>query len=744
MARRIGHHRKVLSSLAHFVVLLSAPLLLASVFGTVKGVVHDPQHRPISGAHVYLKSATSDWKTELVTDDSGQFRLQTVPLGDYELTANATGFAAQTLPITVTADNSRDVHLQLAIANAAESVTVTGELEDVNPSSSTTESVVSQSEIAHTPAADQTNSMNIITDYVPGAYMVHDQLHVRGGHQVTWAIDGVPIPNTNIAGNVGPQFDPKDIDYLEAERGGVQADYGDRTYGVFNVVPRSGFERHREADLVASYGSYNSTDNQLSFADHSARFAYYASMNGNRTDLGLETPGAQILHDRANGYGAFTSLIFNATPADQLRFAGAARQDHYQVPNDPDAESALISDREREQDAFGTFSWIHSYSSRLVLTVSPFYHFNRAAFEGGANDVPSAIDNRDSNYAGGEVSINAAYGKHNATAGIYAFAQHDNTLFGLIANDGSGTAFRERDIVGGQLEAAYLQDQYKLNSWLTLNGGVRLTHFAGSISENSADPRAGIALRIPRTNWVLRASYNRFYQAPPLSTVTGPLLDFAGSQDLGFLPLRGERDEQHEFGLTIPAKGWTADFAYFRLGARNFFDHDVIGNSSIFFPLTIDHVRVRGFESTLRSPRVLNRLDFHLAYSHQSAEGTGGITGGLTDFSAPDAGFFYLDHDQRDTLSTGFTSNLHWRTWIAGNFVYGSGFLNGNGPDHLPGYHTVDLAVGKDFGENWSAKVTATNLSNQHYFIDLSNTFGGSHFSNPREVSLQVRYRFHY
>ena len=44
--------------------------------------------------------------------------------------------------------------------------------------------------------------------------MVHDQLHVRGGHQVTWAIDGVPVPNTNIASNVGPQFDPKDIDYV--------------------------------------------------------------------------------------------------------------------------------------------------------------------------------------------------------------------------------------------------------------------------------------------------------------------------------------------------------------------------------------------------------------------------------------------------------------------------------------------------------------------------------------------------
>ena len=97
----------------------------------------------------------------------------------------------------------------------------------------------------------------MITNYVPSAYMVHDQLHIRGGHQVSWLIDGVPVPNTNIASNVGPQFDPKDIDYLEVQRGGYSAEYGDRTYGVFNVVTRSGFERDRQAELVTSYGSFN-------------------------------------------------------------------------------------------------------------------------------------------------------------------------------------------------------------------------------------------------------------------------------------------------------------------------------------------------------------------------------------------------------------------------------------------------------------------------------------------------------
>ena len=54
---------------------------------------------------------------------------------------------------------------------------------------------------------------------------------MRGGHQVTWAIDGVPM-NTNIASNIGPQIDPKDIDYIEAQRGGYSSAYGDRTYGL--------------------------------------------------------------------------------------------------------------------------------------------------------------------------------------------------------------------------------------------------------------------------------------------------------------------------------------------------------------------------------------------------------------------------------------------------------------------------------------------------------------------------------
>ena len=242
----------------------------------------------------------------------------------------------------------------------------------------------------------------------------------------------------------------------------------------------------------------------------------------------------------------------------------------------------------------------------------------------------------------------------------------------------------------------------------------------------------------------MRGFYGRYYQPPPLLTVSGPFLQLAATDGFGFLPLKGERDEQHEFGITIPVHGWVFDADNFRTGARNFFDHDVLGNSDIFFPLTIAHVRIRGTEVTVRSPRLLKIADVHLAYSHQSAEGMGSVVGGLTDFSPPPEGFFFLDHDQRNTLSTGFTADLPWHAWLSSNLNYGSGFLNGNGPGHLPSYYTLDLSVGKSFGEDWDVKFTGLNVTDKRYQLDLSNTFGGSHFAYPRTVAVQLHYRFHY
>ena len=384
-----------------------------------------------------------------------------------------------------------------------------------------------------------------------------------------------------------------------------------------------------------------------------------------------------------------------------------------------------------------------------VLTVSPFYHFNRAHYTGGYvgepdPDVIIPDDDRGSNYFGGVASLAVNRGNHNVRVGMQVFGARDNQLFGVVTSDGSNPPLTQRERVWGNVEAVFLEDQYKVTSWLTLNGGVRLTHFGSTISENAVDPRIGAAIRVPRLNWVLRGFYGRYYQAPPLLTVNGPLLDQAALQGFGFLPLRGERDEQHEFGLTIPFAGWVFDISNFRTGAKNFFDHDILGNSNIFFPLTIDRARIRGWEATANSPRIAGLAQFHAVYSHQYAEGAGGVTGGLTDFEPPDEGYFFLDHDQRSTFSTGFNLQLPRHVWTDFNVNYGSGFVDGEGPEHLPSHTTFDLSVGKSFGENWNVRLSGLNLSNHRYLLDNSNTFGGTHYVNPREISVQVKYRFRF
>jgi len=316
-----------------------------------------------------------------------------------------------------------------------------------------------------------------------------------------------------------------------------------------------------------------------------------------------------------------------------------------------------------------------------------------------------------------------------------------------VFNDGSGNPFTDAEHLSGSLSAFFIDDKFKPVSWLTLSAGVRPTHFSGGVSENTISPRFGVALNVPRLNWTFRAFYGHYYQAPPLITASGPLVQFANANNLGFIPLHGERDEEHQFGVTIPLSGWTIDADTFRTTAANFFDHNNIGLSNLFFPITIQNAIIRGWEATLRSPRIAHRGQIHLAYSNQVAWAGGLINGGLTNFSVLPWG--PLDHDQRNTLNVGGDISLPWRAYASTNVYYGSGFSNafpgrpypGN---YLPQHTTFDLTVGKSFGERFSASLNALNVANRRVELDNSVTFGGFHWNDPREIFVEFRYRFHY
>jgi hypothetical protein len=770
--------RKLGFCLCLAVILMSGFLLHATIFGRIQGIVHDPQHRPVAGASAKLQAINSDWSQTAQTDENGEFSFTSVPVGDYKITVTQSKFETSEQSVTVDSRSSPILHFQLAIAALNQTTVVVGQTEEVNMDSVTPTTLIDRKDIAETPGADRTNSMAMITDYVPAAYVAHDMLHMRGGHQVDWLIDGVPVPNTNIAANLGPQIDPKDIDYLEVQRGSYDAEYGDRTYGVFNIVPRSGFERDNEAELVTSFGNWYQTNDQFNFGGHTKRFAYYVSLNANRSDYGLQAPIGQVIHDADNGYGGFASLIFNASPANQFRLVASLRQDYYQIPIDPNPNSSGnqvypsygLRDSEREPDGYLTFSWVHTFNSKFLMTVSPFYHYNQASYNASPNDLPviSTVD-QTANYAGMQASVDASLGKNSIEVGGYGFAQHQSNFFNNVFTD-CGTSCQNfgpsSAAVTGGLGEAFLSDRLKVTSWLTLIAGVRYSHFTvpgvgtqPGVEENATDPRFGVALRVPHLNWVFHGFYGHFYQAPPLLTATGPLLDLATSQTLTFAPLKGERDEEYQFGVSIPFHGWVLEEDTFQTRAQNWLDHNNIGESNIFWPITWTAALIQGWETTLRSPRLWRRAQVHLAYANQIAQAEGPITGGVVcpvpaSASCPVAvppGYAPVDHDQRNTLNLGFNASLPWQVFASTNVYYGSGFTNGT-PDaqypgsYLPQHTTFDISFGKSFGEHQKYKisVTALNVANRRVLLDNSLTFGGFHFNDPRQIYGEFRWRFHY
>jgi hypothetical protein len=759
-------------SLTSFLLAASLPAF-ATVFATVHGVVHDSQHHPIAGASVTLKAADSEFVPHATTNGEGTFELAQTPIGVYTLTVTAPGFATDTESLTVSSGTNPVLHIPLNVGAAAESVVVEGA-----PSAADTVTpmtLITRETIEETPGASRTTGMEMITNYVPGAYMTHDMLHMRGGHQTSWLIDGVQIPNTKIASNVGPQIDPKDIDSLETQRGSYAADVGDRTYGVFNVLPRNGFEYSRQGEMLFYAGDLSTGELQYSLGDHTEKTAWYTSFTGSRSSYGLATPVLNIYHDTTNSQSAFVSVIRNQTPKDQLRLDAQYRQDYFQVPYDPDANdyectsgyycSTGLRDGQTERDQFTIANWVHTFSPTALVSVAPFYHFNQSDYDSLPTDMPVATTwDQNSNYGGTQVDARFDRGWNSFSGGLYSFYQRENDLFGVEADGkcitNTSPCNTPANANAGLVEF-YVADHLRLGQYVTLLGGERFTIFRSELNESAIYPRIGATVRIPRLNWVLRGFYGHFFQPAPIETVSSSVLNYASNLPGGentFTPLHSERDEEHQFGIAIPYKGWLLDVDTFKNRVNNFLDHSNLGESNMYFPIAVDGALVRAWEMTLRSPALWRVGEFHVTYSNQIAEQRGNIVGGFTCTIATDPAcdlgpdYTPVDHDQRDTLNTGFTAHLPSQIWFASNVYYGSGFVNGladsgDGPyqgAYLPAHTTFDISTGRPLGERWRLAANVINVTNHRVLLDNSVTIGGFHFNDPRMVSAELRYRFNF
>ena len=200
--------------------------------------------------------------------------------------------------------------------------------------------------------------------------------------------------------------------------------------------------------------------------------------------------------------------------------------------------------------------------------------------------------------SGARPSLAIRSGSHNARVG-----GTDSFSTTMCCSDSRRTRkapqLTQKQAPTGHVEVLFAEDQFTATDWLTLNGGVRVTHFSGTLTENAVSPRVGVAFRIPRVEWAVRGFFGRYYQPPPLiDRRRARCSTWRPRKASGFSPCKGERDEQYEFGVAIPVRGWAIDTDYFRTNARQLLRprrRSATRTSS--FPLTIDRARIRGLEA---------------------------------------------------------------------------------------------------------------------------------------------------
>jgi Carboxypeptidase regulatory-like domain len=133
-------------------VLIAVPILFVSVahatiFGNVRGIIHDPSHRPVQGAQVTISSRTSGWTQTAESDAEGTFEFSAVPVGEYTLVVRAEGFASTEELITVASGSAQILHFQLKLAALPQKIEVSATPEIINTESSTTQTLVRRNQI---------------------------------------------------------------------------------------------------------------------------------------------------------------------------------------------------------------------------------------------------------------------------------------------------------------------------------------------------------------------------------------------------------------------------------------------------------------------------------------------------------------------------------------------------------------------------------------------------------------------
>ena len=303
------------------------PAMAQQITGSINGTVKDEQGAVVAGATVKATNADTGLERAAITDPNGLYNIQHLPVGKYEITADAAGFKRYIQQnIQVTVDQALTVAITLAIGAESQTITVTEAPVLVNTTTAELGRTVLPSEIIELPlvnrnaytelsltpgvqsnsASSQSNSNgapNFVIG-VPSTVVIVNGSMDGGVPSVSYYLDG-GINMTGLRNYGNPVPNPDALQEFRVETNNFAAQYGRMSGAVVTTITRSGTNKWHgslfEFVRNTSLNSYNWNSPMKAGTTTPLKNPYHRNQFGG-------TVGGPIKHDKAFFFFSYGGL----------------------------------------------------------------------------------------------------------------------------------------------------------------------------------------------------------------------------------------------------------------------------------------------------------------------------------------------------------------------------------------------------------------------------------------------------
>jgi hypothetical protein len=288
--------------------------------GSIGGTVVDAQGAPVPGATV---SVTSGQGTKtFVTDNNGRFFAPFLTPGRYAVKVELTGFSAiEQKNIDVRLGQRLELaELTLKVGGLAEVVEVLGAAPTIDTSSTTVGGTLDSETLKRLPVGRNfTDTLYLVPGVSDsgGVGRANPAMSGASGLENNYIVDGVNITNAGygavgsysiVFGSLGTGVTTDFIKETQVKTAGFEAEYGQSTGGVINIVTQSGTNSfHGSLFGYGRPGALDATWKQLTTPNGTVN-----TTERNEYDFGI-TLGGPVMKDKLFFFGAFNPQYQNRT-----------------------------------------------------------------------------------------------------------------------------------------------------------------------------------------------------------------------------------------------------------------------------------------------------------------------------------------------------------------------------------------------------------------------------------------------